>query len=454
MSALYSRRLRLKVRIESVKKLVLIILLLSTAARADIKVMGDGEQLIWFNNSQTFSINASSSMSESVNYIWPVADASSGGQALLSDGSGLLSWGTPTTSSAHNILSGTHDATTNAVTRGSIIYGNSTPKWDELVIGANQTFLKSDGTDAAWSTITLGTNTSGNYVAEVADGTGIDGTATGEGSIYTPIFDSTELDALTWSDGSNASNIWTFDVSGTDHTMTAGSGVMTLSHNLTVADTVTTANLKVSNLAQIGDGGVSDFMTIEADGDTHWDGDGGLIVGSMYIPGVDIIVATGDANPHEVKDDGTTSEDDGWTASALNEITFPTGGTEHYLTVSKIGMYKIDWKLSAHTGAGGATNIHGGVMIDDVAQRNDGEGHTHVSNANDDQSLGSPALVNCPNGSEEISLWVAAGNSQEVHVEHGTMMVMMIAGPSVIAPENIIFNAENVIFAGEQVAYP
>lgn len=50
----------------------------------------------------------------------------------------------------------------------------------------------------------------------------------------TLFFDAPELDALTWSDNLNASNIWTFDVSGTDHTMTAGDGLMTFSHDVTV----------------------------------------------------------------------------------------------------------------------------------------------------------------------------------------------------------------------------
>lgn len=87
--------------------------------------------------------------------------------------------------------------------------------------------------------VTLGTDTTGNYVADVADGTGIDGTATGEGSTYTPTFDPTELDALTWSDGANASNLWTFDVSGTDPCMLAGSNLFTFYDNITVIDTIT-----------------------------------------------------------------------------------------------------------------------------------------------------------------------------------------------------------------------
>lgn len=99
----------------------------------------------------------------SANQIWvlPLVDAVSGGQALLSDAAGVLSWGTPTTAAAHSILGGTHDdAATDAVTRGSIIIGNATPEWDELVIGANQTVFVSDGTDPSWGTVDIsgGTN--------------------------------------------------------------------------------------------------------------------------------------------------------------------------------------------------------------------------------------------------------------------------------------------------------
>lgn len=55
---------------------------------------------------------------------------------------------------AHAILDGSvhSDSVADAVTQGSIIYGNGTPKWDELVIGAVDTFLGSDGTDLSYRT--------------------------------------------------------------------------------------------------------------------------------------------------------------------------------------------------------------------------------------------------------------------------------------------------------------
>jgi len=54
----------------------------------------------------------------------------------------------------HNILDGSvhSDSVADAVTRGSIIYGNATPKWDELVLGAADTFLGSDGNDLSYRT--------------------------------------------------------------------------------------------------------------------------------------------------------------------------------------------------------------------------------------------------------------------------------------------------------------
>ncbi len=72
----------------------------------------------------------------------------------------------------------------------------------------------------------------------IEGGIGIDVIDDGDGTV-TLIFDSTELDDLTWSDGSNATNTWTFDVSGQDTTMQAGDGVMAFSHDINVVQTCT-----------------------------------------------------------------------------------------------------------------------------------------------------------------------------------------------------------------------
>ena len=73
----------------------------------------------------------------------------------------------------------------------------------ELALGASGTYLKSNGASSAPS---FDTPSGG--------------------------FDSTTIDATTWSDGANASNVWTFDLSGTDFTATANSGSMDFSLGL------------------------------------------------------------------------------------------------------------------------------------------------------------------------------------------------------------------------------
>jgi len=54
---------------------------------------------------------------------------------------------------AHALLDGSvhSDSVADDVSRGSLIYGNSTPKWAELVVGAANSVLTSNGTDVAWS---------------------------------------------------------------------------------------------------------------------------------------------------------------------------------------------------------------------------------------------------------------------------------------------------------------
>jgi len=67
-----------------------------------------------------------------------------------SAGAGLLS------TSTHN------DVVDATVSRGSLIYGNSTPKWDELVVGSANRLLRSDGTDIAWNQVALATDVTGD----------------------------------------------------------------------------------------------------------------------------------------------------------------------------------------------------------------------------------------------------------------------------------------------------
>ncbi len=65
--------------------------------------------------------------------------------------------------SVHTLLDGTvhTDTVAQTPTRGSLVKGNSTPAWDELVIGAAARVLRSDGSDASWAQVALATDVSG-----------------------------------------------------------------------------------------------------------------------------------------------------------------------------------------------------------------------------------------------------------------------------------------------------
>ena len=66
-------------------------------------------------------------------------------------GFGYSSTALPT---AHGFLNSTYhsDTASGAVVRGDMIVGNSTPKWTRLGVGSANAFLRTDGTDIAWST--------------------------------------------------------------------------------------------------------------------------------------------------------------------------------------------------------------------------------------------------------------------------------------------------------------
>ena len=76
-------------------------------------------------------------------------------------------------------------------------------------------------------------------------------------------FDATTIDAVTWSDGTNASNLWTFDLSGTNPTLNFVSGgfsfggFASISSNLEVGGTASISNSLWVNGGNVGIGTVS-----------------------------------------------------------------------------------------------------------------------------------------------------------------------------------------------------
>lgn len=87
---------------------------------------------------------------------------------------------TPTVPSApHNLLGATHpDTSADTPTRGSLIYGNATPLWDELVIGGlgAGSIVTRDANDVLWSAYALAGTAAQTYTFPPASATLVGGT--------------------------------------------------------------------------------------------------------------------------------------------------------------------------------------------------------------------------------------------------------------------------------------
>ena len=176
------------------------------------------------------------------------------------------------------------------------------------------------------------------------------------------------------------------------------------------------------------DGAIAGQHTIV--GNLVFSGNTGLGFGCMFVDGTQVIVVAMTQDNIAEVEDSVSSADHGWLAGAINNVTFPTGGTEHYLTVSKPGKYEVSWSMSFAAIAPGANiEIHGGVMIDGTAVRDKAEAHRTIANNSDTGNMSGTAIFNCPNGTEQISLWLLnTTNDANASVGHGNVRIMQIGG--------------------------
>ena len=124
----------------------------TTQARALLDDATAADQRTTIGAAATSHTHPTSDITSGVLDIARVATGTPTGSLFVRDDSTLA---TPAGGSPHVILDGSvhSDSVAQGVTRGSLIKGNATPKWDELLIGGANTVLKSDGVDAAWAAI-------------------------------------------------------------------------------------------------------------------------------------------------------------------------------------------------------------------------------------------------------------------------------------------------------------
>lgn len=138
------------------------------------------------------------------------------------------------------------------ITETSFLTLTGTAATDTLDITQVTTDLGTDGLIAA-NAVALGTDTTNAYVTDLTAGTYIDVSGGGaETATVTVTVDPTEILDVTFAAGANASQIWTWDLSGTDPTLTAGSALLTVGGALTSTSAITGQNFTISGTAGAG----------------------------------------------------------------------------------------------------------------------------------------------------------------------------------------------------------
>ncbi|MFZ2970669.1 MAG: hypothetical protein WA063_05970 [Minisyncoccia bacterium] len=171
-------------------------------------------------------------VASNITYTLPVALPGATGYSLVSSNTGTLSWAATVAGTAHPLLGATahSDTVDQTITRGSLIVGNATPKWDELTLGTAGKILRSDGTDAVWSATTFAEMATANQLLFSSAANTVTGVTAGtSGQLLV----------------ASVTGVPTFVTMGTDATITAA-GALTISADAVLLGTDTTGNYVAS----------------------------------------------------------------------------------------------------------------------------------------------------------------------------------------------------------------
>lgn len=199
-------------------------------------------------------------------------------------------------------------------------------------------------------------------------------------------FDSTTVDSTTWSDGANASNVWTFDVSGTDTTMTFGSGLATFSNGVTVTgvlatsggltiDATTESNIEaaldtlssVTTVGALNAGSItSGFGAIDTGADNITttgvvSTDTLTLTNTGTLNGLDVIDATGEATLEATLDIGSGGGDVASTTTGMASLTIAANAVA--LTTDTTGNYVSSATLNGGLTMTGTEGASLGVLL-------------------------------------------------------------------------------------------
>jgi len=275
-----------------------------------------------------------------------------------------------------------------------------------------------------WTTFNAKQAAIANYVGTVADGTGIDGTASGAGSTYTPTFDATELGNLIW--GSGAGIVWTIDLA-TDVAITWTTAKTTFSGTVD-ATTLTEGTNAVYNSTEVPGGELggtfASFTIDDSVAVTSWNLTTPTITTSLTtstpttlsaaeldrLDGLAGIIAT-DATACTDLEGVGLAIDTAVLKFAPAEVIAPTwgAGAQQVWTFDLATDYAMTWTTSLLTLSHGLT-VSGTTTVGTLAGTIDAGGATslEIPNGTADVALGAAGQIHLNTTDEQLSFHSAA----------------------------------------------
>jgi hypothetical protein len=177
--------------------------------------------------------------------------------------------------------------------------------------------------------------------------------------------------------------------------------------------------LKCYDGAQLGDGGTTNYVQIDSDGDTRFLGGAGLPFGSCYGNEIAWTQASAVQNTwYEISDADMAN-------GQLHDVAHDGNGK---LTVTYAGMYLCNYAISGETDAGAGTHIQCTFSVSGT-ETNDGMNHSETIGANSQIAMSGVAILDlAASATLEVSIRTTDAGTPDISVDHLNITCVQIGG--------------------------
>jgi hypothetical protein len=214
--------------------------------------------------------------------------------------------------------------------------------------------------------------------------------------------------------GGNSAYTYGIDFSGA----TYGTAELILSNGETISNLVD-GRIDITGGLTVGDGGTTDYLQVDSDGDARFIGGAGLPFGSCYGNEIGWTQASAVQNTwYEISDSDMAD-------GQLHDVAHDGSGK---LTVTYAGMYLCTWTMSGETDGGAGTHIQATFSVNGT-ETNDGINHTETRGADAQIAMAGTAILDlAASATLEVSMRTTDAGTPDISVDHLNIICLQIGG--------------------------